>query len=80
MVKKRFLILSEVSRHTGSVKDMINTLAKKLKKIEYNTIEKIQLKCHGIDDSVVNVFRQTIFFSFVKPPGYKVFCHSETVH
>ena len=45
-------------------------------------INKIHFKCIVIDGSVVNVSRQPILYSFVlnKPPGYKVFCDSETIH
>ena len=50
--------------------------------LNLNTVDKIHLKCDAIDGSVVNGFRQPILFSFVldKPPGYKVFCESETIH
>ena len=46
-----------------------------------STIEKIHLKGDVILGSVVNGSRPQILFSFVldRPPGYKVFCESETI-
>ena len=46
------------------------------------TIDKIHLKCHATDGSIVDGIRQPIFFSFVldKPSGYKVFCEPKTNH
>ena len=50
--------------------------------LNLSTLDKIHLKCDGINGSVVSGKREPIFFSFVlnKPIGYKVFCESETIH
>ena len=50
--------------------------------LNFNTINKIYLKCDCIDGSIQDGVRQPILFSFVldKPSGYKVFCEPETIH
>ena len=49
--------------------------------LNLNTINKFHIKCDVFDGSVVNGSRQPILYSFVlnKPPGFKVFCESETI-
>ena len=50
--------------------------------LDLSTINKIYIKTNVIDGSIVNGSRQPILISFVldKPPGYKVFCQTETIH
>ena len=50
--------------------------------LNFNTINKIHLKCDCIDGSIQDGLRQPILFSFVldKPSGYKIFCEPETIH
>ena len=50
--------------------------------LNFNTKDKIYLKCDCIDGSIQDGLRQPILFSFVldKPSGYKIFCQPETIH
>ena len=50
--------------------------------VNLSTIDKIHLKCDVIDGSLLKCLRQTILFSFIlnKPPGYEVFCQTETIN
>ena len=50
--------------------------------LNFNTTDKIHLKCDCIDGSIQDGVRQPILFSLVldKPSGYKVFCEPETIY
>ena len=50
--------------------------------VNLSTSNKMHLKCDVIDGSVVNGLTEPTLFSFVldKPPGYKVFWETETIH
>ena len=61
-MKNRFLLLSQVSHHTGIIKLIMITLVKKNGKL--SVIDKVNLNCDVIDGSLVNGSRQPILFSF----------------
>ena len=50
--------------------------------VNLSNTNKINLKCDVIDGSVVNGLTEPTIYNFVldKPPGYKVFFETETIH
>ena len=51
------------------------------KVVNFNSRNKIHLKCDVVDGSIVNGFKHPVLYSFVlvKKPGYKVFSEPETI-
>ena len=49
--------------------------------LNINAINNIHIKCDVIVGSIQDGVRQPILFSFVldEPPGYKIFCETETI-
>ena len=50
--------------------------------LNLSTINKIHLKCDGIDGSIVDGIQEPILFSFIldTPLVYKIFGEPETIH